>query len=86
LELCGCEDDDVVLLLVSEAMACRKLEAFVATVTPNASEVDTLPALVAVTSKVSEVAAVGAVPVKVSVVALNFSQAGRAVPFDWLAE
>ena len=87
LELCDCVGDDVVLLLlVSEAMACAKLEALVATVTPNVSEADTPPALVAMTFSVSEVAVVGAVPVKVSVVLLNFSQVGSAVPFDCVAE
>src|SRR5262249_12675942 len=87
LELCACEVDVVALLPpVKEEIACRKLEALVATVTPNVSEVDAPPASVAITFNVSEVAVVGAVPVNVSVALLNFSQLGRALPFDRVAE
>ena len=65
-------------------MAWTKLEALVEIVTPKVSDAKAPPASVAVTFRLSAVAVVGAVPVKVSMVALNFSQLGSAAPFAWL--
>jgi hypothetical protein len=67
----------------TEAIACDIAAA--ATLTANVSDADRPLLSVAVTFKLSEVADVGAVPLKVSVVPLNFSQAGSAVPLAWVA-
>ena len=62
----------------SEEIACVSC----ATAAVNVSDIERPLVSVAVTLRLREPAVAGAVPLKVSVVPLNFSQAGSAEPLD----
>ena len=70
----------------TEAIAAAMIEAAAATVTTKVSDADRPLVSTALTLRLSDVAVVGAVPLNVSVVPLNFSQAGSAAPLAWVAE
>ena len=67
----------------TEAIACDITAA--ATLTAKVSDADSPLLSVAITLRLRDVAEVGAVPLKVSVVPLNFNHVGSAVPLAFVA-